>query len=196
MPTHIYFVRHGRTENDDHIIYGRMPGYPLSVAGQEEAGKAGEALSDKNIAQIYTSPLQRTFETAEIVSKKCSGAKIKHVFDLNETESNHWQGIPADQLFTNDAYEAFVNDPNAQIGTENLNQMAQRMSKVVGDILTQNKGQNIVCVSHEFPILALKFKLENKPLTTIKTIHLKTGGVVDFTFNDNGNFVGAKELSA
>ena len=195
MPTHVYFVRHGRTENEDHITYGRMPGYPLSQEGQSESNKVGEILSDKNITQIYTSPLERTFETAEIIAKHCGSVKIKHVFDLNETESTHWQGMPSDELFTNNAYEAFINDPNAQIGTENLNQIVARMSKVLGEILTQNKGQAVVCVSHEFPILALKFKLEGKPLTGIKTIHLATGGILDFVFDDQGNFVAAKEVS-
>lgn len=196
METHVYFVRHGRTENEDNITYGRMPGYPLSSEGQQESEKAGQILSDKNIAAIYTSPLQRTFETSEIIAKHCGNLKAEHLFDLTETESTHWQGLHADELFKNNAYESFINDPEAQIGTENLNQMVSRMLGVLSQILAKNKGQSVVCVSHEFPILALKFKLENKPLTTIKTIHLRTGGILDFVFDQDGNFVSANEINA
>ncbi len=138
--------------------------------------------------------MQRTFETAEIISQKLPGAQIEHVFDLNETESTRWQGLRADQLFTNDAYESFINDPNANIGTENLNQIASRMLGVVQEILKKHRGQNIVCVSHEFPILALKFFLEKRQLSGVKTIHLRTGGVVEFTFDDD-KFVDAKDIS-
>lgn len=194
MATHIYFVRHGRTENEGHIIYGRMPGYPLNEQGRMEAKTAAEILKDKKITQIYTSPLQRTFETAEIISQSLTEARIKHVFDLNETESTAWQGLRADQLFTNDAYETFINDPNANIGTENLNQIASRMLGVVQEILKKHRGQSVVCVSHEFPILALKFFFEKRQLSGVKTIHLKTGGVIEFTFDDNDRFVEAKEL--
>lgn len=196
MATHIYFVRHGKTDNQGNIIYGRIPGYPLGSSGREEANQAGEWLADKNISIIYTSPLERTFQTAEIISQHCPNTNIEHLFDLTETESTAWQGLTADQLFTNDAYETFINDPNADIGTENLNQIAARMSGVSHEILRKHKGQNIVCVSHEFPILCLKFFLEKKQLTGIKTTHLKTGGIMDFVFDDQDNFLEAKEINA
>ncbi len=194
--THIYFVRHGRTENEGNISYGRMPGYPLSVAGREEATKTGELLRTKNITQIFTSPLQRSFETAEIISQAIPEAKIEHVFDLNETESTRWQGLPAEQLFTNNDYETFINDPNADFGTENLNQIAARMMGVIQQILSSHGGKNVVCVSHEFPILALKFFLEKKQLSGVKTYHLPTGGVMDFVFDENNKFVSAEKITA
>jgi broad specificity phosphatase PhoE len=194
MATTIYFVRHGRTENEGQIIYGRMPGYPLSSEGREEVNRAGVFFQNKSISQIYTSPLQRTFETAEIISQHLPNTKLEHLFDLTETESTYWQGLTADRLFTNDAYEAFINDPEADIGTENLSQLASRMQGVVKRLLQKHRGQSVVCVSHEFPILALKFKYENKPLVGVKTIHLKTGGVMEFVFDDQENFVSAKEI--
>lgn len=195
MPTQIYFVRHGRTENQGNIIYGRMPGYPLSQEGREEAKKVAHLLSGKQIEQIYTSPMQRAFETAEIIAESIPGVRLEHVFDLNETESTPWQGLPADQLFTNNSYETFINDPNSDVGTENLNAIAARMSGVIRQVLEKHAGKSVVCVSHEFPILALKFFLEKKELSGIKTYHLKTGGVMQFVFDDTGKFVEAKELS-
>ena len=194
--THIYFVRHGRTENEGNISYGRMPGYPLSTEGKAEANKAGGILGNKNITQIFTSPLQRSFETAEIISQHLPGVKIEHIFDLNETESTRWQGSPADQLFTNNDYETFINDPNADIGTENLNQVAARMTGVMQQILSSHSGQNVVCVSHEFPILALKLFLEKKQLSGVKIYHLPTGGVMDFVFDELNKFVKAEEINA
>lgn len=196
MATHIYFIRHGRTENEGNIIYGRMPGYPLSEEGRTESSAAGKILAQKNISQIYTSPLERTFQTAEIISQYCPNTRIEHVFDLNETESTGWQGLNAAELFKNNTYEEFINNPNAAIGSENLNQIASRMQVVVKQILEKNKGESVACISHEFPILALRFSLENKPLTSIKTYHMPTGAIFDFVFDDNGKFVEAVEVNA
>lgn len=194
--TTIYFVRHGQTDNKENINYGRMPGFSLDESGRSQAEKAAHYFVDKNITQIYTSPLERTFQTADIIGKSSPNAKISHTFDLNESESTYWQGLKAEELFLNDAYEKFVNDANAQIGTENLTQMAKRMKNFVTEVLRKHQGENIVCVSHEFPILTLKLTLENKPLESVKTYHLSTGSIIAFNFDEQGNFVSQESVTS
>lgn len=192
--TTIYFVRHGATENKGQIIYGRMPGFNLSEEGRKEAEKIGEMLADKGVKNIYTSPLERAFQTAEIISNHLNNSVITHTFDLNEVESSSWQGLPPDELFKNNSYEMFANDPNADIGTENLNQLAQRMKNITQQIVKLNKGGSAVCVSHELPILILKFSYENKPLVNTRNYHLLTGSITKFDFDENDNFVSTETL--
>jgi broad specificity phosphatase PhoE len=196
MPTTIYFIRHGTSENKDSIAYGRMPGFPLSQQGQEEAKKAAKVFLDKKILKIYTSPLERAFQTANIISETLGNIPIVHSFELNEVESTYWQGLKADELFMNDAYEKFLNDSDANIGTENLTQLAARMKKFVRDLLEKHRGESILCVSHEFPIIALKLSYENKPLQTVKTYHLKTGEIFKFVFDDSGNLAESGNVNA
>ncbi len=196
MPTTIYFVRHGSSENKDNITYGRMPGFPLSPQGQEEAKSAGQILEDKKISKIYTSPLERAFQTANIISASLGNVPIIHSFELNEIESTYWQGLKAEELFMNDAYEKFLNDPDANIGTENMTQVAARMKKFVKDLQTKHKGESIVCVSHEFPILALKLSYENKSLQTIKTYQLRTGEIMKFNLDDSGVSTSIEKVNA
>ena len=196
MPTTIYFVRHGSSENKDNIAYGRMPGFSLSAQGQEEAKLAGEKLKGKKISKIYTSPLERAFQTANIISAIIGNVPIIHSFELNEIESTYWQGLKADELFMNDAYEKFLNDPDSNIGTENMTQIAARMKKFVTDLLSKHTGESIVCVSHEFPILALKLTLENKSLQTLKTYQMKTGEVLQFDFDDAYNLISGGTVNA
>ncbi len=196
MPTTIYFVRHGQTENQGNIAYGRMPGYSLSQQGKDEAKEAGELLKEKKISKIYTSPLERAFQTANIIGQQLANAPIIHSFELDEVESTYWQGLKTDELFMNDAYEKFLNDPNATIGTENLAQVAARMKKFTKDLLAKHKGESVVCVSHEYPIFALKLSLENKPLQSVKTYQLGTGKILKFEFDDNDNLVGVEKLTS
>lgn len=194
METTVYLVRHGLTDNKDQIVYGRMPGFSLNENGREAAKKIGKYLADKKITHIYTSPLERAFQTAEEISNFIPNVPITHKFELTETEATLWQGLKADELFLNDAYERFINDENAQIGTENLRQMAERMKKFIDEVVRNHKGQNIVCVSHEFPILALKLLLENKPLKSMKNYHLPTASALELKFDESGKFISSTEV--
>lgn len=193
--TTIYFIRHGSTENKGQIIYGRMPGFNLSDIGRKEAEKAGKYFIDKGVKYIYTSPLERAFETADFISNQIPGSTITHSFDLNEVESSSWQGLTPDELFKNNSYESFINDPNAKIGSENLNQLASRMKKFTKNIVRKHKGEKIICVSHEFPILALKFALEGKPLVCLKTYHLPTASILEFQFDDENKFIKVSSIT-
>lgn len=195
MSTTIYFVRHGQAENDDKLNYGRMPGFSLGPIGKTEAQKAADYLVDKKINRIYTSPLERAFQTADTIGNKIPGVKITHSFELNEGESTYWQGLKNEELFLNDAYTKFINDPNTNIGTENLTQIAKRMKDFTESLVKNHPGENIVCVSHEFPILALKLFLEKKPLQSLKSYHLLTGGIIAFVFDGNGEFVSEEEVT-
>ena len=194
--TTIYFVRHGATENRGRIIYGRMPGFNLSEIGRKEAERTGQFFAQKNIKQIYTSPLERAFQTADFISNQIPGSTITHNFDLNEVESSSWQGLSPDELFKNNSYEMFINDPNADIGSENLNQLVYRIKKFTEEIVQKHKGEEVICVSHEIPMLALKLHFEGKPLVSLKTYHLPTCSIIEFRFDENGKFVSAKSLTS
>lgn len=63
----IYFVRHGETYLN---FYNRMQGWanaPLTPSGEEGVRKSGRGLSDVRFDAVYTSDLQRTVDTAEII---------------------------------------------------------------------------------------------------------------------------------
>ena len=66
----IIFLRHGQaTNNTERVLAGRTPGIPLTEKGIDQAEKAAKFLEDMNISAIYSSPIQRAKNTAEIVGK-------------------------------------------------------------------------------------------------------------------------------
>ena len=69
METTVYLMRHGEVHNPGKILYGRLPGYYLSEAGRQQAHAAGRWLQDKPIRAVYASPMERTQQTAQIVSE-------------------------------------------------------------------------------------------------------------------------------
>ena len=69
MPaTTIPFVRHGEVDNPNHVLYERLPGFHLSARGVRMAKATAQYIATvpqmRGISAIYSSPLDRTRETA------------------------------------------------------------------------------------------------------------------------------------
>ena len=69
MPTTtIHFIRHGKVYNPDHLLYERLPGFHLSDRGMRMAQATGAYIAAdpklNTVAAVYSSPLERTRETA------------------------------------------------------------------------------------------------------------------------------------
>lgn len=64
----IYIVRHGQTElNSRQVLQGRSD-YPLNETGIRQAEEAAERLGDVAFSRVYTSPLVRAVQTAQILA--------------------------------------------------------------------------------------------------------------------------------
>ncbi|OGY32056.1 MAG: hypothetical protein A3A57_02985 [Candidatus Woykebacteria bacterium RIFCSPLOWO2_01_FULL_41_12] len=186
MKTTIHFVRHCANLNPDGIIPGRIPGFHLNLEGKERAKKLGNYLKGRPIKAIYTSPIERTFETADIIAEFLPLAKISHVYELIEVDSSSWQGYKLEEVFTNKNYDLYLNDPDTNTVPENLNKLASRMKEFTMKLCEKHKGEEVVCVSHNDPIIALRLILEGKSLQLLKTFHLSIGSITAFIFNDLG----------
>ena len=64
----IYIIRHGKTElNKAKVLQGRSD-FPLNEEGIRQAEEAAARLGDVTFAHVYSSPLSRAVQTAEIVA--------------------------------------------------------------------------------------------------------------------------------
>ncbi|MGB6070963.1 MAG: histidine phosphatase family protein, partial [Rhodococcus sp. (in: high G+C Gram-positive bacteria)] len=62
--TIVHVLRHGEVHNPKGILYGRLPGFKLSVTGQSQARSVADALAGHDITHVVASPLLRAQETA------------------------------------------------------------------------------------------------------------------------------------
>jgi broad specificity phosphatase PhoE len=82
----LYLIRHGESANNRGDL-PRVADPPLTDLGIEQARRAGEALKDKGITQLYCSPMLRALHTAKIIGEILELAP--HVFvGLHE-----WGGV-------------------------------------------------------------------------------------------------------
>jgi probable phosphoglycerate mutase len=66
----LYFVRHGKSEaNIQHVISNRASHFGLTELGRGQAQTLAEKLRDIPITAIFSSPVLRAKETADIVSR-------------------------------------------------------------------------------------------------------------------------------
>jgi broad specificity phosphatase PhoE len=183
--TIIYLVRHAEVYNPRCIIYGRLPGFRLSERGRFQAERLRDWFETQNISLIYTSPLLRAEETAEIIS----GGKIPIEINgnINEVDYKKWEGLRADERPLSEVEEYVIDPAGTNLG-EKLFEVEKRMRKVIDSILAKYPGENIIMVSHADPILVTLMSYEKKPLSEINRHELKNASITSIQFDENGNF--------
>jgi probable phosphoglycerate mutase len=92
-----FFLRHGESANNRLDIVNGWTDCPLSDAGRDQARSVAGRLAGQEIAVIYTSPLLRARETAEIVAD-AAGARIVVLENLKERNWGALENRPRAEL--------------------------------------------------------------------------------------------------
>jgi len=92
------FLRHGQSESNVDGLIGGATDYALTEQGRDEARAAGARLRDQGITAIYTSPLSRAFDTAQIVADTIGGVDVQVHEELRERNLWVWEGKPISEF--------------------------------------------------------------------------------------------------
>ena len=155
----IIFLRHGQAKNNtERILAGRTPGIPLTDKGIEQAQKAAEFLEHMNISAIYSSPIERAKNTAEIVGKHNS-IDVKTDERLIELDMGKFTGMPYDEIFSSHG-NVFMKFYNGELeiahnGVETFAEVKKRVLGIVDHALENHPDENVVLVTHMDPIKAM-----------------------------------------
>ena len=155
----IIFLRHGQAENNTKkILAGRTPGINLTENGKKQAEQAGEMIKSLNVSAIYSSPIDRAMQTAEIVGKHCG---VKPISDdrLIELDMGKFTGVPYDEIFTSHG-NVFMKFYNGELeiahnGVETFADVKKRVSSIVDEVIKKHPDENVVLVTHMDPIKAM-----------------------------------------
>lgn len=160
MNTTIYFIRHGEVYNPDNIIYGRLPNFGLSDHGEKQIEETANFLLDKHIDVIYSSPLKRAKQTAEIIRAKLSIPTI-HISEQILEIKTSYEGRKFSDL---DELQSEVYLKPLSPSDETIVQIAARMEGFLKEMIETYSGKQIVVVSHGDPIMILKAIIEKNSL--------------------------------
>lgn len=177
--TTMYFVRHGEVHNPQRVVYERLPGFHLSAQGRAQVMRSARFLSrDENAraaVALYSSPLERTYETAEIISQILAQTTGKTLVIQKDDRL-----IEAENSFRGQRVGHGKASPlrvgnwrkYLDLGTpgwgESYKKIADRMVSFTKEKAQEYRGKSIIVVSHESPIWTLRAMLSTgKPQTSI-----------------------------
>ncbi|WP_442971416.1 histidine phosphatase family protein [Rhodococcus sp. EPR-157] len=163
--TIVHVLRHGEVHNPKGILYGRLPGFRLSVTGQAQATAVANALAGHDITHVVSSPLQRAQETAGPIAK-AHGLQIAEDENLIEA-GNEFEGLRVavgDGALRRPRHWWKLRDPFTPSWGEPYLQIAHRMLAAVNAARVAAVGHEAVCVSHQLPVWTLRRFLQGERL--------------------------------
>ena len=155
----IIFLRHGQAKNNtERVLAGRTPGVPLTEEGVDQSEKAAKFLEDMNISAIYSSPIERAKNTAEIVGKHNS-IDVKIDDRLIEIDMGKFTGRPYDEIFSSHG-NVFMKFYKGELeiahnGVETFVEVKKRILGMVDHVIENHPDENVVLVTHMDPIKAM-----------------------------------------
>jgi len=129
--------------NPEQVVYGRLPGFPLSKLGERQVQTAAEALHDGSIATVFSSPLLRAQQTAQILLAERPDIPLYTSEALNEVRF-FFEGQPLETMFARnwDLYTGV--DP----AYEQPPDVVARSREFLAQVRREYAGQHVVAVSH------------------------------------------------
>ena len=155
----IIFLRHGQAENNTKkILAGRSPGVNLTDLGIQQAEQSGKMLESLNISAIYSSPIDRALQTAEIVAKYCD-LEILTDDRLIELDMGKFTKMHYDEIFAKhgNVFLKFYEGSNevSENGVETFTDVQKRIFDMIDFVVNRHKTENVVLVTHMDPIKAM-----------------------------------------
>ncbi len=172
----IILVRHGKTDwNRELRIQGGSSDTPLNEEGRQQAENLASRLSQRSIQAIYSSPLKRALETAQIIARH-HNLEVVVEKSLREVEAGKLEGATSaelgmrfSELLTRDGVSKRVP------GGESLADLQQRSWNFIQQSNRKYTDGELVIVSHYFVILTIICSALMLPLSRITRFRLSTG---------------------
>lgn len=172
----LYIIRHGQTaKNKEKLLQGRSD-MPLNDEGREQAARTGKKLGEKGVSagRIYSSPLIRAVETAEIIGRYSSDCSVADGADDRPDEAGNVTVRTDDRLIEMDygPYEGMdLSKPAPEVmaffmdfagtpapeGMEQLSSVVARAGDFLEEIRAEAQEHDIIIATHA---IAMKGLLE------------------------------------
>jgi broad specificity phosphatase PhoE len=159
--TTVHLLRHGEVHNPEGILYGRLPGFRLSEAGEAMADRAARWFEDRDVVHLVSSPLERAQQTARPLSERL-GLPV-HLDERLIEAGNAFEGTRFGRHSLADPAMLWrLRNPWRPSWGEPYTEIAARMLRAVEIARDAARGHAAVCVSHQLPIWTLRLHLEGR----------------------------------
>jgi len=188
--TVVHLLRHGEVHNPDRVLYGRLPGYHLSVTGELMAAAAADFFAGRPVAAVFASPLDRAQETARPVAERLGLGVVTDDRLIESGNVLEGKSVTLTRLALNPANWRYLWNPFLPSWGEPYQQVVVRMRQAIDQAKEAVPGREAVLVSHQLPIWVSRLSAEHRRLWhNPQSRQCALGSVTSFTF-DSGELTG------
>ncbi|MDF1513815.1 MAG: histidine phosphatase family protein [Anaerolineae bacterium] len=172
--TIITIIRHGQVHNPQSVVYGRLPGFGLSDFGKRQVESASLHCQRMNFTALYSSPMLRARETAEIIGYYHPHLEVNIAEAINEVVFK-FEGEPMDNLSSRgwDLYTGVGS------GYEQPGDIILRVKPFLDTLRERHQNEHIALVTHGDVIAFTILWISGRELTPKNKHTLDTLGFED-----------------
>jgi broad specificity phosphatase PhoE len=176
--TTFLLIRHASHDWLNRGIAGRRPEIHLNRRGQEEAATLAAQLKHTPLQALYSSPLERTRETAAIISNE-TGLPVTCDEAFLEIDFGRWTGFPFEQLHEDPGWQVWnKNRETARTpGGESMEEVTARAINGLKRLAQNHPSEIVALVSHGDVIRALVLACAGVSLNEIHRFEIDPASV-------------------
>ncbi len=185
--TTFLLIRHGANDFIGNTLVGRRPGVSLNDEGRRQAERLADRLAHLPIAAIYSSPLERTRETAVPLAERL-GLPVTVCDGIHEIDPGDWTGLTITELRAAPGWEAYnayragTRCPNGEL----LLDVQARFVTALERLRHDHPDQTVALFSHADPIrIALAYYI-GMPLDHVLRLDIAPASVSILALDDRG----------
>ncbi len=174
----LLLIRHAPTPETGTKLTGRLPGVSLGEKGEAIAQETAERLADVKLKAIYTSPIERTAETAAIVARPHGLTPVTEE-GVIEADFGAWQGRSLAQLRRLKLWNQVIHVPSQTRfpDGESFPEIQQRAVAACNAIAARTGNATAAVVSHSDVIKLVVAHYLGQPLDLFQRIIISPASV-------------------
>ncbi len=179
VPTYICVTRHGETDWNSAGILQGWTDVPINDQGRRQAYELVGNFAHSKFSKIYSSPLIRSLETAEIIARSLRLDPPECHEGLKERNFGVIQGVPKSELAELNPVllqQILKRNPATDFEQgESMDEFADRVLDAIISIAQPNAGKRILAVTHGWVMDVITRHIANRPRSTILNMKRKNG---------------------
>jgi probable phosphoglycerate mutase len=188
--TTFLLIRHGLHLFGGERIAGRTPEVNLSPDGRRQAELLVERLCDVPLDAIYSSPIERTLQTAQPLATR-RGLPVQPCEELIEIDYGDWTGRALDDLRGTEEWtqwNSFRSGQRAPNGEAMIGVQA-RIVSALQVLRARHRDSSVALVTHGDVIKAAVAHCLGAPLDLLLRMEISTASVSVVDFSGDGAYV-------
>jgi probable phosphomutase (TIGR03848 family) len=185
--TTFYLVRHGVTEHTGSKLTGWLPDVHLTEEGQAQAEAAAHSLAKVPLKAVYSSPIDRTAETARIIAGR-HHLPVKARRDIGEVDYGKWTNRSLRVLARTKLWAKVQRWPSGARfpDGESIREVQVRAVTALEELHSRHSRSSLCVVSHGDVIKLVAAHYMGLPLDMFQRIVVAPGSITVIDVSDHG----------